>query len=459
VKLLKNERRKANDEPITTTEREPIVENNVETLKRILKHFEAIRRIPHCSREAEALRGYLEHFGRTCGYDVLTDAAGNLLMRKGSPGLCLQAHYDMVCVGRAPEIETVEIGGWLQAKESSLGADNGMAVAMMMALMEDGEELEFLLTADEEVGLVGAKALEFELCSRRLLNLDTEEAGEVYIGCAGGVDLVAEKWCAVTVTQDDRPLWRVKLSGFPGGHSGVDIDKGIPNAIKELAGCLLEREGLVLVDFQGGERRNSIPSSAEALVCYKGEWPEREHLTAERIDDEGKRGIPADSHRLLQLLAAAPHGVVSINEELDIPDSSLNLAIVKLGGGECRIDYSLRAMSGNVLEELAVRTETILERYGFSVRREDAYPAWRPDIDDFSRLVRRELEAEFGHSGFRAIHAGLECGILKEKYPGVKMASIGPTIEYPHSTGERAELASVERTFRALKRIIQRVES
>ena len=420
-------------------------------LKRILEHFETITKIPHCSREVGALREFLARFGLERGYEVLEDAVGNLLMRRGEPRLCLQAHYDMVCVGRAPEIETVEIGGWLQAKESSLGADNGMAVAMMMALMEEGKELEFLLTADEEIGLIGAKALAFDLKSDYLLNLDTEEAGEVYIGCAGGVDLIARKRCETVA--DNRPLWRVHLAGLPGGHSGVDIDKEIPNAIKELAAYLLEREGAALVSFRGGERRNSIPAAAEALVRYEGEWPEAEHLSVEPAEDRGE-GVLADSEALLGFLSTTPHGVVEPNGELGIPETSLNLAMVDLSEGNCRIDYSLRAMSDEELEALTVRTETLLGRHGFATRREDRYPAWKPEINDFTRLVQEKLEEEFGHSELKAIHAGLECGILSEKYPAIKMASIGPTIESPHSTRERVELASVGRTFRALKKIV-----
>jgi len=428
----------------------------MDDLKRILEHFETITKIPHCSREAGELREVLVRFGRERGYEVLEDAAGNLLMRRGEPRLCLQAHYDMVCVGRAPRIETVEIGGWLQARDSSLGADNGMAIAMMMVLMEEGAELELLLTADEEIGLIGAKALAFDLQSDYLLNLDTEEAGEVYIGCAGGVDLIGHKRCE-TVTGEGT-LWRVRLAGLPGGHSGVDIDRGIPNAIKELAGYLLEREGAALVSFRGGERRNSIPASAEALVRYGGEWPEAEHLSVEPAEDRGE-AVLEESERLLRFFATAPHGVVERNDELEIPETSLNLALAECAPEGCRVDYSLRAMSDEELEELTVRTEALLERYGFAAKREDRYPAWKPEVNDFTRQVQKALEEEFGHSELRAIHAGLECGVLSEKYPRLRMASIGPTIEYPHSIRERAELASVERTFRALRRILEHRES
>ncbi|ADV45676.1 M20/M25/M40 family metallo-hydrolase [Nitratifractor salsuginis] len=426
-------------------------------LERILTYFKTIASIPHCSREAGELREYLARFGQEVGYEVLEDSAGNLLMRRGKPKLCLQGHYDMVCVGNAPEIELIERERWLEARDSSLGADNGMAIAMMMALMEEGAELEFLLTADEEVGLVGAKALAFELQSPYLLNLDTEEAGEVYIGCAGGVDIVGRRSCERL--PDHRPAWRVRLCGLPGGHSGVDIDKGIPNAIKELAQALAEDEELGLVSFVGGERRNSIPVHAEAVVrsAKRPEPGDAFDFTVEEAED-AQEGVFADSDRLLRLLATAPHGVVSRNEELQIPQQSLNLAQVDFSLSGCRIDYSLRAMSDGDLQSLADRTETLLHRYGFEVSREEAYPAWKPEVNEFTLKVAEFLKEEFGHSEMKAIHAGLECGILSQKYPQIKMASIGPTIENPHSVRERVDLESVERTFGALKKIIGEIE-
>ena len=422
----------------------------MQDLERILKHFRTLCSIPHCSRQMEQLREYLASFAKKRDYDVQSDAAGNLLIRRGEPQLCLQGHYDMVCVGRAPEIELEEREGWLSARDSSLGADNGIAVAMMMVLMEEGAELEFLLTADEEVGLVGAKALAFDLVSPNLLNLDFEEEGIVCIGCAGGVDLIAGK-SAATV-RDDRPAWRVSLSGLPGGHSGVDIDRGIPNAIKELAHALADLEGIALVAFRGGERHNSIPTHAEAMIRSESRPRLPDPIRVEETEEAGE--ALEEGEALLRLLATAPHGVVSRNEELKIPEESLNLAMVEFSAERLRIDYSLRAMSDEGLEALADRMEMLLKRYGFEVDREEAYPAWKPETNPFARRVAEAMEENFGRSEFQAIHAGLECGILREKYPKIRMASIGPTIENPHSIRERVNLASVGRTFRVLCQII-----
>jgi len=419
-------------------------------IAKVFEYFEAITVIPHCSYEADGLQEYLVDFAADRGYEVEVDVAGNILARRGEPVLCLQAHYDMVCVGSAPKIEIVEDEGWLRALDSSLGADNGIAVAMMMALMEEGRELEFLFTADEEVGLIGAKALVLPLRSAYLLNLDTEEEGAVYIGCAGGVDLIASRQCEKR--PDQRPAWRVSVSGLPGGHSGVDIDKDIPNAIKVLAHYLTERE-VGIVSLSGGERRNSIPVHAEAIV--RSELPlEAEGEVKVEALDAAEGEVFADSESLVGLLTTAPHGVVARNEELGIPESSLNLAIVKIGGSSCRIDYSLRAMSDEELDALVARTETFLGRYAFDVKTEDRYPAWKPDINDFTRKVASIMEESFGESELKAIHAGLECGILSKKYPAIKMASIGPTIENPHSVRERVEIGSVIRTFEILQKIV-----
>jgi len=315
-------------------------------LNRVFEIFEEISLLSRCSGDAEAMRNYLIDFAADRGYEVTVDTVGNILARRDRPTLCLQAHYDMVCVGRAPMIEVVEEAGWLRALDASLGADNGIAVAMMLVLIEEGKRLEFLFTADEEIGLVGAKALTFSLESRALLNLDTEEEGAIYIGCAGGVDLVARR--RYEMKQDTRPAWRVRVSGLPGGHSGVDIEREIPNAIKVLAHYLAERE-VGIVSLSGGERRNSIPTHAEAIVRCDV-LPQAEGPIEVTPAENGGESVLSDSRVLLDLLSTAPHGVVERNDELGIPESSLNLALVKCSGGECRIDYSLRAMSDEALE-------------------------------------------------------------------------------------------------------------
>ena len=415
----------------------------------VIEHFKAIAAIPHCSREADGLYTFLVAFAQERGYTVETDEAKNIHLFKGDPTLCLQAHYDMVCMGRAPRIDLYEEEGWLKAKESSLGADNGIAIAMMMQLMEEGKALEFLLTSDEEIGLIGAGALGFTLRSSSMLNLDSEEEAEVYIGCAGGADIVALKPYALI--EDKRPAYRVTVRGLPGGHSGVDIDKDIPNALKLLAGYLHDKP-IGLISLKGGERRNSIPAQAEALVRSDRVLESTPLYQVEAVEEDAP--ILYGGEEIIMLLHGFRHGVQEMNQEFEIPERSINLALVDTKGGICRIETSARAMSAAGLHTICDETESFFKAYGYEVRVEDKYPSWRPTVNRFTELVSRCVEEVFGESRVRAIHAGLECGVISEKYPSIELASIGPTIRYPHSTREMVKIESVDKTFEVLKRII-----
>lgn len=421
----------------------------------IIKHFKTLTQIPHCSKEADKLMDFLVEFGEQRGYDVEVDDAKNILIRKGSPKLCLQAHYDMVCMGKAPKIETYEENGLMKAKDSSLGADNGMAIAMMMVLMDEGEELEFLITADEEVGLIGANALAFDLKSSVMLNVDTEEEAEVYIGCAGGVDITASKQDAYIDGMGE--CYEVAVKGLAGGHSGVDIDKGIPSAIKVL-GEYLHQEGVTqLVSLYAGERRNSIPANAVAIV-YSEKPLEAKGDVKTRVLTETPK-VLKEGAKALELIHAFKHGVHRQNKELGIPDTSINLAIITTDEkGGLLIETSARAMSAQGLKEISDETVKLFESYGFEVKLVDKYPSWKPDVTEFTHLVSEEMKKVFGKSKMMAIHAGLECGVIAEKYPQMKFASIGPTIRFPHSTREEVDLKSVERTFEVLLGVVERVK-
>ena len=419
----------------------------------IIEYFREIAVIPHCSREADALMSHIADFARSKGYAVEIDNARNLLVSKGKPKLCLQAHYDMVCMGKAPEIDIYEEDGWLKAKDSSLGADNGIAIAMMMQLMDEGAELEFLITSDEEIGLIGANALQFDLQSSYMLNLDSEEEGEVYIGCAGGADIVASKPYALI--KDGRPAYRVSVGGLPGGHSGVDIDKDIPNALKLLAAYLDDKK-FGLISLEGGERRNSIPASAYAIIKSQAALKENETVQVEEI--ESAEPILYGGEEIVTLIKGFRHGVQAMNKEFKIPERSINLAIVSTKDGVCRIETSARAMSSGGLTQISAETVSFFESYGYTVKIEDKYPSWKPEINAFTEKVNSCTKEVFGESRLMAIHAGLECGVIGEKYPDLKLASIGPTIRYPHSTREKVKIDSIEKTFDVVKRIIAEVD-
>ncbi len=422
-------------------------------MRNILDYFEQLTQIPHCSSDADALRDFLIDFASRYGYSVQHDSAGNILASKNSPKLAFQAHYDMVCVGRAPQIATYEKEGWLYARESTLGADNGIAVAMMMALMEEGRACEFLFTADEEVGLVGANALSFDLKSDYMLNLDSEDEAEVYIGCAGGVDVFAGK--RYEMEKSEAPFYEVTVSGLPGGHSGVEIHKNIPNAIK-LFGHYAQTHNLKIASIDAGERINSIPTHVRAVVSGNGSLPQAEHISVREMAKSEVPGQVIDgSSEVIEMIEKCPHGVLAMHETLGIPDRSVNLALLSLKDGLCSFATSARAMDAAGLDAVEHTMRDFFTRYGYSVRSEGKYPAWKPEINDFSRLVCEKVASVFGACDYKAIHAGLECAVLSDKYPKMQIASIGPNIRSPHSTHEHVEIASVEKTYRVVRKIVE----
>jgi len=420
----------------------------------IIQHFQTLTQIPHCSKEADRLFNFLVAFAQKRDYCVEVDEAKNIYIHKGEPTLCLQAHYDMVCMGKAPHIETYIENGVMRAKDASLGADNGIAIAMMMQCMDEERELAFLLTSDEEIGLIGANAVNFDIEAKYMLNLDSEEEAEVYIGCAGGADITAFKQDSY---RDGRGVcYEVAVKGLVGGHSGVDIDKGIPSAIKCLGAYLSEQGVEELVSIYAGERRNSIPANAVAIVRTQTPLVGSEMVTVRQLNEYPQ--ILKEGKKLIALIDVFKDGVHAMNDTLGIPDVSINLAMINADEkGGIAIETSARAMDVEALEALTQETVTLLESYGYKTSVEDKYPAWKPDVSEFTELVSQEMKNVFGKSKMMAIHAGLECGVIAEKYPSMKFASIGPTIRYPHSTREEVDLASVEKTYEVLIGIINKV--
>ncbi|WP_309498929.1 M20/M25/M40 family metallo-hydrolase [Sulfurovum sp.] len=420
----------------------------------IIKHFQTLTQIPHCSKEADKLLDFLVSFAKERGYIVEVDEVKNIFIYRGTPLLCLQAHYDMVCMGKAPVLETYVQDGWMKAKDASLGADNGIGIAMMMQLIDENAELEFLLTSDEEVGLIGANEVAFALKSKYMLNLDSEDEAEVYIGCAGGVDITATK--QDIYIEGKGICYEVAVKGLAGGHSGVDIDKGIPSAIKVLGEYLYSNAITQLASMYAGERRNSIPANAVAIVYSEIGLKSTEMVKVRELDEAPK--VLSEGEKTIAMIHTFRQGVHAQNEALGIPDVSINLAIITTDEkGGILIENSARAMDAKKLENLSKKTLDFFKAYAFETTLEDKYPAWKPDISDFTNLVSKEMKAVFGTTKMMAIHAGLECGVIAEKYPAMKFASIGPTIRYPHSTREMVHLESVERTFEVVQKIIRSV--
>lgn len=461
------------------------------------KHFDEISKIPRGSKNETAVGDYVMDVARDAGLEADRDHAGNIVVRKpasagleGAPVTVLQGHLDMVNeknsdvehdFDRDP-LELVQDGGYLKAKGTTLGSDNGIGVAASLAIAEDKGlihgPLELLFTVDEETGLTGAFALEPDFIKGRcMLNLDTEEEGSVYVGCAGGADSTITLKIARTDATQDTAALAVKILGLKGGHSGVDIHEQRGNAIVSMARALWSVSQTVdfrLVSIRGGSKRNAIPREIEAVVnlakghveAFRSAFDEAmEPIKAkfmpidpdlagrvERAGDESP-AEPMDersNRRLLDLLASLPHGVVSMSYDIpDLVETSTNLAVVDTAAGAVTISMNSRSSVASALRSIRNRITAIASLAGATVEEKGEYPGWKPDLESRALAVVKKTYAElFGDEpGVKAIHAGLECGIIGEKYPGMDMVSFGPQIENPHSPDERVHVGSVARFY------------
>jgi len=424
-------------------------------MDQIVEHFKAITAIPRCSYHATGMKEYIKTFSKALGFLVQEDDAGNILCQKGVPKICLQAHYDMVCIGDTDKIEIVIEGEIIKAQNSTLGADNGMGMAIMFWAMEHNDNLECLFTADEEVGLIGAMQFHLPLKASYLLNLDAEEEGEIYIGCAGGVDVIASMNVHYEALKSSAQLYEISAFDFIGGHSGVDIDKKIPSAIKALGYELLKHD-ITLVSLEGGERRNAIPKSAKAVVASNVSL----HLEDSRLQIKAlKEGTythsMAQSSAIIKAIGAFAQGIREWDRVLDIPSMSINLGIISNSKGILRFDCAARAMDDKNLAILTQETMTFFKALGFDVKQEGWHGAWNPEITSFAQSVHGVVKEFYPHSTFKAIHAGLECGELIARQPKkIEAVSIGPTIRYPHSLREECDMNSVKNTVYIVQKII-----
>ncbi len=463
-------------------------------------HFLDICRIPHGSGDEAALRERLIQVSRARGWDPVVDGVGNLVIRvpatpghEAAPTLVLQGHLDMVCEKNAEtehDFATEPIQPWidgdlLRAKGTTLGADNGIGIAAGLALADDPEvvhgPLEILCTVDEERGLTGAQELDGSLLKgRTLLNLDSEEEGALYVGCSGGGDLVGT--FGLSRQEVGGEAVRIDVKGLLGGHSGLDIHLGRGNSIAILAGLIaeaIEAELVVGVDtFRGGNLRNAIPREAHAIVrvldghrddlevvALKKLREAREELgeadpglAIELNDVAGGETVPAEAMvPLLAMLLEMPRGVLEMSEDIEgLVQTSNNLAVVKDLGETLTVQASTRSSVAAELEEARDRIAACMEAAGGEVERDEAYPGWKPDMDSavLARCVAVH-ERMFGSKpAVKAIHAGLECGILGEAVPGMDMVSMGPNIHFPHSPDEHIEIPSVGRFWEYLKAVV-----
>ena len=424
-------------------------------MEQIVEHFRAITAIPRCSYHTTQMKEYIKTFANALHFTVQEDAIGNILCQKGTPKVCLQAHYDMVCIGDTQKIEIVIEAGRIKAKNSTLGADNGMGMAIMFWAMEHNENLECLFTVDEEVGLIGAMQFCLPLKSSSLLNLDAEEEGEIYIGCAGGVDVISSLKLQFEPLRESMHLYEIHAFDFLGGHSGVDIDKKIPSAIKALGYELLSQD-VVLIALEGGERRNAIPKSATAIVASKTPLHVKDsRLHVKPLVRGNYTHFIAESNAIIKALGAFAQGIRDWDRTLDIPSVSINLGVMTNSEGVLRLDCAARAMDDENLAILADETTAFFKALGFAVTQEGWHGAWKPEVTPFALRVQEAMKSIYAHAPFKAIHAGLECGeLISRQTQKIEAVSIGPTIRYPHSLREECDLKSVYNTASIVQKII-----
>ncbi|WP_086253940.1 M20/M25/M40 family metallo-hydrolase [Campylobacter vicugnae] len=416
---------------------------------KILDKFKEICAIPHCSFDALKLRDYLVDFAKSNGFSVEVDEFDNIYAIKGEPKICLQAHYDMVCVGDAPNIELIDDGKILRAKNSSLGADNGIGVAIMMEMITKFDNLELLFSANEEVGLIGANGFNKKIKSGRLLNLDSEHEDGVFIGCAAG-ELIEAK-IPLKMVKYSQKLFELSIGNLPGGHSGLEIIKDIPNSLKIMAE-FIAKNGAKLVSIEGGERSNSIPVNAKAVVmCDKISWIDNRVKVKELgIGNE----ILEFGDNILALINSFAQGVRSYDENLNIVRDSINLSTIKNENGFIKVEFFARSMSEIGLERIKFETKTLANLAGFEVSFFERSGAWTPNVGEFANVVLGFMQEDNPKVKFQAVHAGLECGIFVAKQKELEAASIGPNIYSPHSINEYLEIESLDKIAKVVDKIV-----
>ncbi|MBW3552459.1 MAG: aminoacyl-histidine dipeptidase [Gemmatimonadetes bacterium] len=468
-------------------------------------HFDRIMEIPRGSGNEDGMRAYVLEVAERNGLEHERDEAGNLVVRKpgaaghgDAPITVLQSHLDMVNEKNAdvdhdfftdPLVPRRE-GEYLKATGTTLGSDNGIGVAAMLALMDADDvehgPLELLFTIDEERGLTGAGQLDGSMLrGRRLINLDTEEEGAVYVGCSGGGDSRLSLAVTRTAPPTGATAVRIAIRGLKGGHSGMDIHLQRGNAISLLARLLdgaASGTDFRLAAFEGGDKRNAIPREATATVLV-GEADAdgfRQRLSTEldRVREAFASTEPAlamtveeapppdgaldeaSTWRALHLLHALPHGVAAMSHDIpDLVETSTNLARVRTGDEEMTVLMNTRSSVAAELEALRARIRSIAHLAGADVTEGTPYPGWKPDLDsELLREVTAVYREALGHDpAIKAIHAGLETGVIGEKVPGMDMVSMGPQIESPHSPDERVRIPSVADFWTLLTRILERI--
>lgn len=462
--------------------------------KALWSNFYSLTRCPRPSKHEDAVRNFLVKWAKDKKINCRVDKVGNVIMTKpATKGMekrrpvVLQAHMDMVPQARAGKvhdflkdpIQTKIVEDWVYACDTTLGADDGLGVAAIMAVFESKTikhgPLEALITTDEETGMTGAFGLKAnELKGEFLLNLDSETEGELYVGCAGGVDATITIPYATEKAPEDYCAYKLILGGLKGGHSGMEINTGRANVNKLLFRHLrwVAECGLRIVNINGGNMRNAIPRDAEAVIAFPkkhtecilaefdkvSEWVKKElasvepdfFMKYEKVRMPQNVIMNADTQKIINMMMVAPNGVIRMSRDMEgLVETSLNLAIVKTTGKNFTVQALLRSSVDTAKEALAERLVCLAELAGGTCKLSGAYPGWKPNMKSpllktmkqtYKKLYKKEPAVV-------AIHAGLECGLLGGKYPDMDMISFGPTLQSPHSPDERANIPSSKKFF------------
>ena len=468
----------------------------------VWKRFYEISQIPRASKNEERIRLYLRNFAGARNFKMREDQVGNIVIQiSATPGCekvpvaVLQSHVDMVCEKNkdtihdfnSDPIRLVRDGDWMRADGTTLGADNGIGVAAALAVADDTfahGPIELLFTVDEETGLTGANNLQKGFIKGKyLLNLDTEEDGCFYVGCSGGMDTVGTfniEWDEIK--KGFEPYW-LFITGLRGGHSGININDKRANAIKTLGYLLNE---LSSFEYQigyisGGSKRNAIPREAEVLIYIN---PSDEFKVREKINefslycllefkgtDDGlkisfdkKEEVPGDriftdefTKTILNSVLALPHGTISMSTNIPgLVETSTNLATITMDSNELMIGTSQRSAIESAKQNIGASVKSVFNLAGSKITVSDGYPGWQPNLDsDLLKIAKQSYMKEFDEEAeLKAVHAGLECGILGDKYPDLQMISLGPTIEGAHSPAERVKISDVDKFYKLIKAIL-----
>ena len=466
------------------------------SIEKVVRFFEEFSAIPHGSGNTSMIADYLVDFAKKRNLDYSRDSADNVVIRKAAtkgyedrPGVIFQGHLDMVAE-KKPEsdidmtkdgLKLYRDGDFLRAENTTLGGDDGVALAYALALLDSDDiphpDFEAVFTSDEEIGLLGAVAIDpAAIKGRLLINIDSDEEGVFTVGCAGGMR--SDVTLPVRRSNSEINSYRVKVSGFKGGHSGVEIDKGRVNANKALIEIISKIGEISIKDIRGGNADNAIPRESEcvfssdidntALITKLGDELKAKYadiepdisVTVEKVENSTSGICTEDSMRLISLIDKLPSGIIAMSSDVEgLVETSLNMGILKINGDNAEISFSVRSAKGAEKQKLGDKLEAIAKEHGASYSTRGEYPAWEYKKDSHLRDVMKKVYEDMYEVSPKIviIHAGLECGIFSEKLEGIDCVSIGPNNYDIHTTEERLSLSSFERVWEFLLRVLREI--